>query len=242
MSHNYYYKSGKMICSECGMSQLMARHLNSPCVSKNVGRIKLYNSEKGFGFIGTQHRGDFFFHHTELVGDSVPVVGETVSFTPAPPKKAGQKPIATKVHRVKAQENQPRPKPNRRSVPLGNTGQVSTCNRCSQSIEAFKIEDGSAFYHCQCGNRWKGKAFYGKREVDGVEVAAAIGLSTIAGAVVGGPVGAAIGAVLGGIFGSGAKKTSPCMRCGGEGWPTGRDGIKIMYQCKNCKSTWVKRE
>lgn len=47
-----------------------------------IGKIKEYNSAKGFGFISHQDGNkDHFFHVSEIVEGYIPIVGDTVEYT-----------------------------------------------------------------------------------------------------------------------------------------------------------------
>ena len=113
--------------------------------------------------------------------------------------------------------------------------QTSQCNRCSSQVLAHNVSEGRAFYRCSCGKRWSGRAFYGN-ESCGAGMAIVGGV--IGTALTGGLTGGLVGAALGAIFGS---DSCNCLRCGGTGYPTGRNGNRKGYQCSNCRGFWTKR-
>ena len=60
---------------------------NAP-VAALQGTVKFYNKDKGFGFIHCKETGkDYYFHITNVVGDTEPKSGYTVEFTPQTTKK-----------------------------------------------------------------------------------------------------------------------------------------------------------
>ena len=56
---------------------------------KYVGKVKWFNEHRGYGFIATEHNGDFYFHATGLARVDEPPLkfGEIVSFTTIPGPK-----------------------------------------------------------------------------------------------------------------------------------------------------------
>jgi len=60
------------------------------------GKVKWFNSEKGFGFIEQESGGDLFVHHSEVQGYSLQE-GEAVEFEIGEGRKG---PCATKVRSV----------------------------------------------------------------------------------------------------------------------------------------------
>ena len=198
------------------------------------GRVKFFNSERGYGFIGTEYSGDFFFHVSQFRGMDIPEVGQYVRFEQQAPKKPGGRPSAVNIQVVQRMSSKPEgPLTSTTKPERTYTGQYSQCNACGSKIEAYKVVGDRAFYRCTCGKRWSGRAYLGRHVPEGRAVVG----GAIAGAVVGGPLGAVVGSVLGMFVG----KTSKCMKCGGTGKPTGSRGNKTMFQCKNCKSTWIER-
>lgn len=61
------------------------------------GKVKYFNQEKGYGFIGAGVMGDHFFHITDVQGDVIPRVGDLAFFHPEPPKKEGGRPNAKNI-------------------------------------------------------------------------------------------------------------------------------------------------
>lgn len=117
--------------------------------------------------------------------------------------------------------------------------QESICHKCGRTIYSDKISEGRAIFHCSCGRRWTTRAYYGKKQ-SGTS-GDAIGAGAIVGGLIGNLPGAIIGGIIGGILGT-SEITSECIRCGGTGRPTGsNDGLR-MFQCENCKRTWVERK
>ncbi len=60
------------------------------------GKVKWFNSQKGYGFIEQESGADLFVHHSEVQGYSLQE-GEDVEFEIGEGKKG---PCATKVHSV----------------------------------------------------------------------------------------------------------------------------------------------
>lgn len=52
-----------------------------------LGRIKFYNSDKGFGFITDENNTDRFFHISDVIGSEIPSEQQKVSFTPSENEK-----------------------------------------------------------------------------------------------------------------------------------------------------------
>jgi len=116
--------------------------------------------------------------------------------------------------------------------------QQSMCRKCGKMVDLTGTSEGRAIFHCSCGKRWTTPAYYGKQESQ-TSGGAVVGGAAIGG-VIGGVPGAIVGGILGGLFGTSAV-TAQCMRCGGTGRPTGRSDKKTMFQCEECKRTWVQR-
>lgn len=66
----------------------MENDSNNAPVATLQGTVKFYNKDKGFGFIHCKDTGkDYYFHITNVVGDTEPKSGYTVEFTPQTTKK-----------------------------------------------------------------------------------------------------------------------------------------------------------
>lgn len=50
--------------------------------SKINGRVKFYNKEKGFGFITTEDKKEFYFNSSDLSEHYIPRMGDLISFAP----------------------------------------------------------------------------------------------------------------------------------------------------------------
>ena len=61
---------------------------------RSGGKVKFYNSEKGFGFIVRDRGSDLFFHKTDVEGGKTLVEGQAVTFGIGEGKKG---PKATEV-------------------------------------------------------------------------------------------------------------------------------------------------
>lgn len=59
------------------------------------GKVKWFNSDKGYGFIEQEEGGDLFVHHSEIRGESLQD-GEEVEYEIGEGRKG---PCATNVHR-----------------------------------------------------------------------------------------------------------------------------------------------
>ena len=67
--------------------------------NREVGTVKWFNSERGFGFIGRENDEDVFVHHTAIQGEGYKSLdeGERVEFTVEQGPKGLQ---ATQVERL----------------------------------------------------------------------------------------------------------------------------------------------
>ena len=66
-----------------------------------TGTVKLYDSQKGFGFISVDgEEQDIFVHITEVEGEDELYVGEEVQFETKASSRDGQKDIACKVVKI----------------------------------------------------------------------------------------------------------------------------------------------
>jgi len=63
------------------------------------GSVKMFNKEKGFGFIHTEDGKDIFFHYSELVMDGykTAVIGEQLEFDV---EETDRGPRATKIKKI----------------------------------------------------------------------------------------------------------------------------------------------
>ncbi len=63
------------------------------------GKVKMFNAEKGYGFIRTEEGKDVFFHYTSLVMDSYKTAeaGEEVEFEV---EESERGPRATNIHKL----------------------------------------------------------------------------------------------------------------------------------------------
>lgn len=62
-----------------------------------IGVIHQYNDDRGFGFIRTSFRTQFFFHISNWGGPEVPERGQKVEFDLGAPHKEGLNPQAVRV-------------------------------------------------------------------------------------------------------------------------------------------------
>jgi cold shock CspA family protein len=56
-------------------------------MARLIGKVEIFNPSRGFGFIRCPGYQDFFVHFTQIEGGKkIPVIGQTVEFTPVSAK------------------------------------------------------------------------------------------------------------------------------------------------------------
>jgi hypothetical protein len=82
-----------------GASEMMDIFIEGIVMERLIGSSYSWN-ERGYALIFVTPQQRFFMHISQFQSDHLPTVGETVSFSVAPPRKLGQLPCAVNVKPV----------------------------------------------------------------------------------------------------------------------------------------------
>lgn len=190
---------------------------------REAGHIKWFSNDRGYGFIQVLEHPDYFFHVTQVQGDRLPSPGDAVTFVPG--KREDGRPQALEIMFDSAFASSPAPKMRTEKPYFGK--------------QTFEYKENEAYLTVP----------------QGIATFAFIGFLVGYFAFDGGWILNSVIAIASGLLGryvalnqkggpyiKGAEITSTCLKCGGVGQVTARDGGQIGFQCPDCKSFWKRRE